>query len=176
VLDDTRRRGVHVRSRAGRIVLIVLGVLVLLGAVAFFVMFGPPHVAEQFSRPEFCASCHVMDPQFAAFQMGRHRWLESCNDCHLPHDSVVSYYFWEGIVGVRDLVYWGIGRIPEHITARERSREWIDSNCRRCHGDVMTGTHPRADRRCWECHREAYHDFHVGRGERENRRPIWHEE
>ena len=163
-------------SRAGRIALIVLGVLVVLGAVAFFVMFGPPHLAEQFAEPEFCASCHVMEPQFAAFQQSRHRWLESCHDCHLPHGNVVSYYFWEGVVGARDLLYWNIGRIPEHITARERSRVWIDDNCRRCHSDVITGTHPEPDRMCWECHREAYHDFYVGRGPAEQRRPIWHEE
>ena len=71
------------RSRAGRITLIVLGVLIIVGLIAAWVMFLPPfRVAEQFAEPEFCASCHVMEPQYEAWQASSHNHLESCNDCH----------------------------------------------------------------------------------------------
>jgi cytochrome c nitrite reductase small subunit len=150
--------------------------LVALVAIVTFVMFGPPNYIETFAQPEFCASCHVMNPQYAAFQSSSHgRRLESCNDCHLPNDSFVRHYFWEGVVGVRDLVEFNLNLIPEHITARERSKDWVEENCRRCHDEVIARIHPDEQGRCWDCHRELYHDFET-RFDPEQRRPIWQDE
>lgn len=159
-----------------RIALWVLGILIVLGAVAIFVMFGPPNVAESLAEPEFCASCHVMKPQLEAFEQSPHRNLETCNDCHLPNNSFVRHWFWDGVVGVRDLVEFNLNMIPEHIVARERSKDWIQENCYRCHENTVENVHPAVDSGwCWDCHREVYHDIQL-MPDRESRRPTsWQE-
>lgn len=161
------------RSRWARVLLVVVIAVFLLAGVVAFVMFGPPRVAERFAEPEFCASCHVMEPQFAAYQAGSHDHVDSCNDCHLPNDGFVRHYFWEGIVGVRDLVEFNLNMIPEHIRVRERSRDWIEENCLRCHREAVSTAMMSEGRRCWQCHQELYHDSVLQAEGR--RRPIWHE-
>lgn len=165
------------RSRAGRTTLIILGVLAVLGLIAIWVMFLPPfHVAERFAEPEFCASCHVMEPQYAAWEAGSHNHLDSCNDCHLPNTGFVRHYAAEAFVGVRDLVEFNLNMIPEQITARERSRGWIEENCIRCHGDLTEPIHSQEEsRRCWECHRELFHDEQL-RIEGIEPEPYWPDE
>jgi cytochrome c nitrite reductase small subunit len=145
-------------SRRRQIVLWVLGVVLLLVLVVFFVMFGPPRVADTFARPEFCANCHEMEPWLEEFRAADHAELESCNDCHLPHGSVVEYYFWEGVVGVRDIVLHTVGAIPETIEARERTRGWVQENCDRCHQDDVPEDHGESREYCWDCHDEVFHN------------------
>lgn len=153
--------------------LIVLAVFVALGAVAAFVMFGPPNLAATFAEPTFCASCHIMEPQFQAFEASTHGRLDSCNDCHLPNTGFVRHYAAEAFVGIRDLLYWNTNRIPEHIESRERSKGWIQENCVRCHDRVLGAAHPPTqDRYCWECHRQVYHDYEL-MDDPQARRPIW---
>lgn len=145
-------------SRGKRISLWILGGVVLLGLIAFWVMFLPPfRVAETFAEPTFCGSCHEMEPWLASFEESDHQDLESCNDCHLPHGSVVEYYFWEGVVGVRDLVTHSVGAIPDPIEARDRSRDWAKENCLRCHADEIEEGHGEEERYCWTCHDDVFH-------------------
>lgn len=148
------------RSRGGRIALWTLGIIAAVGLIAAWVMFLPPFkVAEQFAEPEFCASCHVMEAQYEAWQSSSHGHLESCNDCHLPNTGFVRHYAAEAFVGTRDLVEFNLNMIPEQITARERSRGWIKENCIRCHDDLTDPIHTNEQERwCWNCHRELYHD------------------
>lgn len=155
-------------GRGVKILIWVLVVLVILMAVFAFVFFGPPGVAEVVAEPEFCARCHVMEPQYQAWQQSQHDFMDTCNECHLPNDGFIEHWFWDGVVGVRDVVKWNLNLVPEHIEARERSKDWIQENCRRCHGEIMTDVHPPDDRWCWECHRESYHDITL-RDERQNR-------
>lgn len=159
-------------SRWLKAVLVIVAVSGLIGLATAFAMFGPPGFAEQIADPSFCGRCHVMEPQLAAYEAGRHSRLESCNDCHLPNDSFVRHWFWDGVVGVRDLAKYNLNIIPEHITARERSKDWIEENCRACHGDVMAGVEVTPGTRCRECHREIYHDV-VLRADDEQRRPLY---
>lgn len=139
----------------------LLGVVVVGFAVYLFVMFGPPHVAEKIAKPEFCATCHNMKPQYAAFQRSAHGDLSSCNDCHLPNDSAVKHYFWDAVFGIKDLVLFNLGAYPQQpntIEATAISRRMIDANCRRCHAKLV-GHVDTAGRSCWECHRSITHQM-----------------
>jgi cytochrome c nitrite reductase small subunit len=143
-----------------RILLWIAGALVLIVLIAAFVLFGPPRVADTFAEPEFCGSCHEMEPWLEGFRESDHSDLDSCNDCHLPHDSVVSYYFWEGVVGTRDLVKHAVGAIPETIEPRERTRVWVRDNCLRCHDDEIEEGHTEGREFCSApgCHDDVFHD------------------
>ncbi len=48
----------------------VLGTVAALGLAGLFVMFGPLDVAARVSTAEFCDSCHLMDPEYAAWKFG----------------------------------------------------------------------------------------------------------
>lgn len=157
-------------SRAAKTAIWVVAVLLALGAVGAFVMWGPPAVGEQFAKPEFCARCHVMKPQYESWQASNHSQLESCNDCHLPNNNFVRHWFWDGVVGVRDVVEFNFNLIPEHIDIKPRSADWVQENCYRCHAEVVQQVHPNVTGRCWECHRSVYHGF-GGRRDRALRQP-----
>jgi cytochrome c nitrite reductase small subunit len=146
------------RRRALRVLAWIALALVVLGAVAAFVMFAPPfHLAERFARPEFCASCHNMQPELQAMRSSVHADLGSCNDCHLPNDDAVSHFFWDGVFGTRDLIeFYGLGRAPYDARATGLSRRIIENNCRRCHSDVVRHVDV-SGRQCWDCHRVMYH-------------------
>lgn len=139
-----------------------VGVVVLLALIAVVVMFGPPRVADRIARPSFCASCHEMDPWYEGFRAAEHSTLPSCNDCHLPNESATRYYAWEAVLGARDVTAHLIGRIPDRIEARSRSRSWIVVNCRRCHDDEIEADHGEEETYCWECHDDVYHDVRQG--------------
>lgn len=151
----------------------VLGTLAALGVIAFWVLFLPPfHVTEIFAEPEFCGSCHNMEPELRAFQASSHQALDSCNDCHLPNGNVVEHYVWDAYVGSRDLVsFYILGRAPYDTEATDRSKGWIQDNCIRCHGDVVERMF--VEENCWECHRELYHRFQLTRVQGED---VWNAE
>lgn len=147
-----------VSRRTRRTLLGVLLGLLVLALVGAFVMFAPPfRVADRLAKPSFCASCHNMEPQYAAFQASAHSDLDSCNDCHLPNDNFVNHWAADAAVGVRDLVSFHVlGRADYDVEATGWSRRVINANCIRCHGDLVEHV-DTSQRWCWECHRIMYH-------------------
>ena len=139
-------------------ILVLLAVLG--GAVGVFVAFGPPQLMAKTESPLFCSSCHVMESQYEAwFNVGAHRTIR-CVDCHLPHESVIAYYFEKGRQGMHDVYVFSTGTTPELIRANEHSQEIIQQNCIRCHEETVESIvmGPQAfDRNCWDCHRDVAH-------------------
>lgn len=137
----------------------LLGLAVAGFAVYLFVMFGPPKVGERIAKPEFCASCHNMKPEYAAFKNSPHAELESCNECHLPNDNAVNHWFWDAVFGIKDLVLFNTSRYPQqpnNIEATAISRRMTQDNCRRCHGELIAHV-DTSGRWCWDCHRSIPH-------------------
>src|SRR5271157_6665217 len=84
-------------------------------ALFIFVMLGPPGLLAKSERADFCASCHVMEAEYEAwFHEGAHRGI-NCVDCHLPHNNVAAHYIWKSIDGLKDMVVFYSGRVPELI-------------------------------------------------------------
>lgn len=134
---------------------LLIGAVILIGA-GFFLAFGPPQMLAKTETPQYCASCHVMEDQYQAWQhQGAHR-RQACVSCHLPHDNLVSYYLWKGIDGMKDLIVFHSGTVPERIEISNHGREFIQDNCIRCHSatvEKMLDT----ERQCWDCHRNVQH-------------------
>jgi cytochrome c nitrite reductase small subunit len=129
--------------------------ILLLGAVGAFVMFGPPGLMARTSTPEFCSSCHVMQAQYEAwFHEGAHRNVK-CIDCHLPHQNVFAHYLWKSIDGMKDVVVFHSGRVPETISISDRGQHVLHANCVRCHDTTVWRID--MERNCWECHRRLSH-------------------
>jgi cytochrome c nitrite reductase small subunit len=120
-----------------------------------FVAFGPPGLYAKSESPEFCASCHVMEPQYEAWShAGAHRRIK-CVDCHLPNDNVVQHLTWKGIDGLKDFMAFHTGRVSDQIQISDRGAKVVQANCQRCHAELISRINE--DRRCWDCHRRLSH-------------------
>ncbi len=140
------------KRRALRIILVLA--LLGLGAGAFLA-FGPPQLLAKSETPEFCASCHVMEAQYEAwFHQGAHR-RKQCVDCHLPYDNLASHYVWKSIDGMRDVVVFHSGRVPDPIVISEHGKRVLKANCIRCHEATVDMI--STERNCWDCHRRLVH-------------------
>jgi cytochrome c nitrite reductase small subunit len=108
--------------------------------------------------PEACINCHIMNPMYASWRHSSHGRVTTCNDCHVPHDSVVRKYAFKATDGLRHSALFTLRRERQVIRAIPESREVIQENCIRCHANVVDEvvSHP-PDRACIDCHREVPH-------------------
>ena len=118
-------------------------------------------------KPEACINCHVMIPQYATWQRGSHGRFTTCNDCHVPHDSIARKYFFKGMDGSRHSFMFTFRLEPQVIRVHEPGQKVIQENCMHCHEKLLQDsrlaevTAPMAwhgeGRLCWDCHRETPH-------------------
>ncbi|ANA41309.1 MULTISPECIES: cytochrome c nitrite reductase small subunit [Geobacter] len=124
-------------------------------AMAAFALVGPPRLLEHSESPAFCAGCHVMGEQHEAWShAGAHRRIR-CVDCHLPNGNPVAHYVWKSIDGMKDVVAFYSGHVPDPITLSSHGAKVVQQNCVRCHEATVT-TMDRT-RQCWGCHRQLRH-------------------
>lgn len=125
------------------------------GAAGFFLLFGPPDLMGRTETPDFCALCHSMRPQHAAWSRSAHRTAR-CIDCHLPNDHVVHHYVRKALDGNKDVFYEFSGlREYDDIRLSVRGRNTLQANCIRCHEGLVA--HIDTRRACIDCHRAIGH-------------------
>jgi len=139
------------------ILLLGIGLLFLALGIFTWVTDAPSYLGHE---PPTCNNCHVMDAEYESWYHAAHARVAVCTDCHLPHQSVVSYYLYKGYSGVRDVVSFTLKTYPAAIRATNQTDEIIQANCIRCHFDtvenIVSGPEP-FDRTCWSCHRSVAH-------------------
>lgn len=118
--------------------------------------------------PEVCINCHVMGPYYATWQHSSHSGVATCNDCHVPHTSLLAKYMFKASDGLRHSTVFTMRGEPQRMQAIPAAQAVIYENCVRCHGQlnqefVRTG-HLTAqevkhgdERACWDCHRDVPH-------------------
>jgi cytochrome c nitrite reductase small subunit len=110
--------------------------------------------------PEACVNCHVMRPQYASWQHSSHA-SATCNDCHVPHDTILNAYAFKARDGLYHSVIFTLRLEPQVIRMSRGAVPVVEGNCRRCHGRVIEEVSLRrrqpGDHRCWDCHREVPH-------------------
>lgn len=106
-----------------------------------------------------CINCHIMRPQYDSWQHSKHREVASCNDCHVPHDSLLKKYAFKAKDGMRHATVFTLRREPQSIRAIDASSKAIQENCLRCHGQLLSNAFMLVDsaRRCTDCHHEVPH-------------------
>jgi cytochrome c nitrite reductase small subunit len=133
-------------------VLIAAAIAAVLG---IFVAFGPPGLYAKSESPEFCGSCHAVQPEYEAwFHAGAHRRIK-CVDCHLPNDNFAQHLTWKTIDGVKDFMAFHMGRVPDNMQISDHGAKVVQANCQRCHAELISRINE--DRRCWDCHRRLSH-------------------
>lgn len=157
ILPPGNGRGGMEMRLAGRRKGLLLGVLAVFAiiAAALFLAVGPPKLLAKSDQPDFCRQCHVMESNYEAWvHTGAHR-RSKCVDCHLPNNNTGLHYVWKSIDGLKDVLFFYSGKVPERITLSSHGGTVLQANCVRCHETtvMMTDT----DRKCWGCHRRVSH-------------------
>ncbi len=137
---------------------VLLGILAGTGAYTF-------RYAEGFSYfsadPRVCVNCHIMTPQYDAWQKSSHHAAATCVDCHLPHD-VVGKYLAKAENGYHHSKAFTLQDFDEPIIIKEKNQRILQHNCVACHEDMVQEmfrrdiTDPDAVA-CIHCHADVGH-------------------
>jgi cytochrome c nitrite reductase small subunit len=116
--------------------------------------------------PKACVNCHIMQPQYDAWQKASHHTAAVCIDCHLPHDFVPKYLA-KAENGWRHGQRFTTQQFVEPIVVQPEGRAILQANCLRCHGElvhVMGASELGAEPACLHCHAGAGHGEKTGLG------------
>jgi cytochrome c nitrite reductase small subunit len=137
---------------------VMLGVTAGMGLFVFHVSRAASYLSD---APETCMNCHVMTTQYVTWQHGSHSRVATCNDCHVPHTSVLAQYGFKAKDGLWHATVFTMRWEPQVIQLSKSAFSVVEGNCRRCHeaviADVAPAAHHKGDLRCWDCHRETPH-------------------
>ncbi len=111
--------------------------------------------------PEACVNCHVMRPQFASWERGRHHAVATCNDCHIPADGLHKWIA-KSANGWHHSKAFTLGDYPEIIRIKAQNLGVVEENCVRCHGNLFHHATPQAaalviNDGCVRCHAGVAH-------------------
>lgn len=118
--------------------------------------------------PSACVNCHIMSSAYASWSKSSHATRATCNDCHVPQESLLSGYMFKAQDGLYHAAMFTFRAEPQVIRPRDGSNKVILANCIRCHTQlntefVKTGMVQYADvkngrqKACWDCHRDVPH-------------------
>lgn len=118
--------------------------------------------ADLASSPEekskFCVSCHTMEAEYTAWTHSSHH-RKMCVDCHLPNENKAVYYLWKSLDGLKDVLVFYSGTVPDRIKISAHGEKVLQANCIRCHETTVMMIDRQ--RKCWDCHRRISH-MHTG--------------
>ncbi len=141
------------------------GLLAGIGAYAVYMSRAHSYLSDD---PSACVNCHIMTPYYQSWNHSSHAQWANCNDCHVPHNNVVSKYAFKAMDGLYHAAVFTVNGEPQTIRPREASNNVIMENCIRCHTQlntdfVKTGmiTYTEAKhgegKACWDCHTQVPH-------------------
>jgi cytochrome c nitrite reductase small subunit len=153
------------KRHAVPLVVLMVGVLLGLGFYTFHYAHGLSYLSKD---PRACINCHIMNPQFDAWQKSSHHTAASCIECHLPHDFIPKYIA-KADNGYRHSKGFTFQDFREPIMITARNSRILNDNCLRCHADVVHGIAPAMETKrthvsCVHCHRTVGHGEPTGMG------------
>ncbi|MCX6029774.1 MAG: cytochrome c nitrite reductase small subunit [Chloroflexi bacterium] len=112
----------------------LLGGIAGLGGFTFNYANGLSYLSND---PKACVNCHVMRDVYDGWNRGSHKHVAVCNDCHVPHDSIISKYAVKALNGFRHSYAFTTGDFPEPIRILPFDRNITEHACLSCHGDLV---------------------------------------
>lgn len=141
--------------------------LVLLG----FGLLATLLMVQASSQPQFCGSCHVMEPYYESWQTSSHKEV-ACVECHIP----------PGIASEVEKKIEGLSMMVSYVTGTYGTNPWAevdDVACLECHqrrllsgkevfGDILFDHDPHITElrrekklRCTSCHSQIVQGSHI---------------
>ncbi len=147
------------------LLVVMVGLAAGVGAYTF-------RYAEGFSYfstdPKACVNCHIMRPQYDAWQKSSHHNVAKCVECHLP-ESFIPKYIAKAENGWRHGKMFTLQNFQEPIVVQAMGQKILQSNCVRCHDmlvhDIASGPRGKLDElSCVRCHSGVGHGERAGLG------------
>jgi cytochrome c nitrite reductase small subunit len=110
------------------------GILLGLGLYTFVYARGYSYLSDD---PNACANCHIMRTELDGWHKSTHKAVATCNDCHVPHDVIPKYLtkLENGYAHSRAFTFQDF---HEPIVMRPQSKNIVQENCVRCHGEMVS--------------------------------------
>ncbi|MDD4732048.1 MAG: NapC/NirT family cytochrome c [Desulfovibrio sp.] len=133
------------------------------------------------STPEFCASCHEIEPAVQAWKASTHvnngqGLVADCMDCHLPapHDTI-NFFFSKTWHGLKDVAVHVATGGDDYVRKEQREKAYKsikNDQCLKCHRNLLSmpdqrgamlahrsALHPMPgyEKKCTDCHRNLVH-------------------
>lgn len=135
----------------------LFGGVVGLGGFTFSYASGLSYLSND---PAACVNCHIMTPQWDGWNHGPHHTVATCNDCHVPHSSIVAKYAVKALNGFRHSYAFTTGNFEEPIRILPMDRQITLNACLACHGALtndMNHTNTAEPTDCLRCHSDVGH-------------------
>jgi len=156
--------------------LIFIAIGVIFGFPVFSILY---YTMIRTSTPQFCASCHEIQPAYNTWKTSTHSnnaqgFVADCMDCHLPapHDTL-NFFYAKTIHGVKDILVHTLGT-PYN---REKNRQtayasFKNEQCQKCHRNILyipdkrgamlahrsvVYARPGYEKSCVDCHKNLVH-------------------
>lgn len=107
-----------------------VGVFAGAGTFTFVTAKGYSYLSDD---PAVCVNCHVMREQYDGWRHASHHAVATCNDCHLPHDTLVHALFVKASNGYHHSAAFTSQDFAEPIRIKPSNAEVLEANCLRCH-------------------------------------------
>ena len=156
------------------------GLLVCLGLVLGFPLFSLGYYTmARTSTPEFCASCHEIEPAYNQWRMSSHvvntkGFVADCMDCHLPApQDTLAFFYTKTAHGIRDVALHFLGEKYDREAMKAQAWATIaNDQCLKCHRNLLympyrrgamlahrsvVYARPGYEKRCTDCHRNFVH-------------------
>jgi cytochrome c nitrite reductase small subunit len=155
---------------------ILVGFGVFIGFPVFSIAY---YTMVRTSTPQFCASCHEIQPAYNAWKTSTHvnnaqGFVADCMDCHLPapHDTF-NFFYAKTMHGVKDILVHFSGKAYD----REKNRNaayasFKNEQCQKCHRNILYIPNKRGamlahrsvvyarkgyEKKCVDCHKNLVH-------------------
>lgn len=109
-----------------------------------------------------CANCHIMRDHYDAWSKSSHHGVAVCNDCHVPQ-SFIPKYLAKALNGYNHSKAFTLQNFHDPIQIHALSKRLVQSNCVRCHGEMLSqvldaGCRSDGTMECARCHNWVGHD------------------
>jgi cytochrome c nitrite reductase small subunit len=144
---------------------VVVGLATGIGSYTFRYAEGLSYLSTD---PKACVNCHIMRPEYDAWQKSSHHQVAVCVDCHLPHATIAKYLV-KAENGWRHGKMFTLQNFAEPIEVKAHGRAILQENCLRCHGElvhdiVTVSSGARGELSCTHCHSGVGHGEKAGIG------------
>lgn len=131
------------------------------------------------STPEFCASCHEIQPAYNSWKTSTHAnndkgFTADCMDCHLPApQDTFNFFYAKTAHGIKDVfVHFAYGTYDREASRNHAYATFKNAQCQKCHQNILYIPNKRGamlahrsvvypkkgyEKKCVDCHRDLVH-------------------
>lgn len=157
------------------IIFITIGIIIAfpIFSITYFTM-------VRTSTPQFCASCHEIQPAVDSWKTSTHAnnshgFVADCMDCHLPApQDTINFFYSKTVHGLKDIiVHFSWIEYDREKNRKAAYASFKNQQCEKCHRNILNIPDKRGamlahrsvlfplpgrEKRCVDCHKDLVHN------------------